>query len=366
MLPPTDQGHLRKYLATLGVAIVVASLAIGGFILQTQSDLLVEQSKINSASPTGRAALEKKQHLILLVMDWSPLVLGLLSLFGIALAIYGLRGWSKRQEVLDAKDRLDVEKTQAELDGLRASAQVVEEEKERAINEVLDEEPGDALREAVGSSDDADQSPELGDIGSRPGGSGVEVNGETPDIPAGKSQAGRVDVSNPRAREAARVATRQDIELLEGEFTQKLAQIFGARNVVAGAEVRKQSSDSPSGVFLDAVAIDPPSKAGFAFELKLNRHAILSNFYHGLIRSVVGARDLEDRRSLSAIKFTPVLVIVLSDETSTSKIQSLKMRLNSIVDVFIKSPKVLVYKREQFASLTSRQLYYDLNLAHQI
>lgn len=120
MLSPTDQGHIRKYLTTLGVAIVVASLGIGGFLLQTQSDLLVEQDKLAKLTPAARAAIERKQQIVLAATHWAPLVLGALAALGVGLAAWGLVGWRRKQLELDAKDRAELGKIEGERDKIHA------------------------------------------------------------------------------------------------------------------------------------------------------------------------------------------------------------------------------------------------------
>lgn len=137
---PTDQTHLRRYFATLGVAIAVGTLSLAGFFLQLQQQLLVTNSTLSKVTPTARGAILKRQeylYLGTLILPWFVLV-GFFG--GISLAIYGIVGWARRQRVIDEREDIGLQREQVELLQLTGA--------ERAAK--LDREVKESAREASG------------------------------------------------------------------------------------------------------------------------------------------------------------------------------------------------------------------------
>ena len=115
MFSPTDQSHFLKYVTTLGVAIVVATLGVGGVLLQTQSDLMIDRAKIATLTPTAQDALQQKQQDIALLLKIAPWVSAGLIAGGLILCTYGLLKWKNRQIALDEKDALEIAKLKTEI-----------------------------------------------------------------------------------------------------------------------------------------------------------------------------------------------------------------------------------------------------------
>ena len=92
-----DASHLRKYLATLGIAIIAGTLSIAGLALRLQDALLVKQVDLVELTPQARETLERRQDYegMIVVALPSFVVIGLL--LGAGLATYGLVGWADRQ-----------------------------------------------------------------------------------------------------------------------------------------------------------------------------------------------------------------------------------------------------------------------------
>lgn len=356
LLPPTDQGHLRKYLATLGVAIVVASIAVGGFILQMQSDLLVEQKKINEASETGRLALDKKQHIILFLFQWAPLALGALAAFGIGLAIYGLKGWAKKQKTIDQKEETEAEKVKVELESLQASEGRKALERERDVEAALKEIARDGSEEALGDLEcESVGGPQGSDEGDAEAGRHSDGSVPTGDAPSATASAAKGAVSRAEAR--------NEIVALENAFIQKLSSLFGKDNVVNGAQIlpAAQQDSEELGIYIDAVAVDPVSRQGFALELKSLRSTTPFRYYNALITCALAAKRLREMKMFSAQSFKPVLVIIIEDdEIGMSRIGLFRYQLEQVADLFAEAPKILIYAREQFMSLKNHELLYGL------
>jgi hypothetical protein len=100
----TDQTHLRRYFATLGVAIAAGTLSLAGLFLKLQQDLLVSQSTLASVTPTARSALLRRQEYLSVGTDVLPWFVLVGFLGGAGLSIYGIAGWARRQKVIDERE----------------------------------------------------------------------------------------------------------------------------------------------------------------------------------------------------------------------------------------------------------------------
>jgi hypothetical protein len=124
----TDQTHLRRYFATLGVAIAAGTLSLAGLFLKLQQDLLVTRSTLGKITPTARDALLRRQEYLSFgttILPWFVLV-GFLG--GIGLSAYGLVGWAKRQKVIDEREDIGLRRERVEL------RQLTEVEKEAKLD----------------------------------------------------------------------------------------------------------------------------------------------------------------------------------------------------------------------------------------
>jgi hypothetical protein len=155
MLGPTDQGHFLKYLTTLGVAIVVASLGLGGYLLQTQSDLLIKREELAKLTPVAREAIDHKQQVALQVTTFAPWVLGLMALGGVIMAVIGLTSWRKKQALLDKRDderaQAEVAKINRELELMQMTDQEKQEIKAAQAEELVVDEAAENIDPVVRS-----------------------------------------------------------------------------------------------------------------------------------------------------------------------------------------------------------------------
>jgi hypothetical protein len=111
----TDQTHLRRYFATLGVAIAAGTLSLAGLFLKLQQDLLVTQPTLKQLTPSARDALLRRQDYLSFgtaILPWFVLT-GFVG--GAALASYGLLGWARRQRVIDEREDIGLRREQVEL-----------------------------------------------------------------------------------------------------------------------------------------------------------------------------------------------------------------------------------------------------------
>jgi hypothetical protein len=133
----TDQTHLRRYFATLGVAIAAGTLSLAGLFLKLQQELVVPQSTLAALTPTARGALLKRQGYLALgttLLPWFVLI-GFVG--GISLSAYGIAGWAKRQRILDEREDIGLHKDQAELRQLsfEENARKLDREAEESVKQ---------------------------------------------------------------------------------------------------------------------------------------------------------------------------------------------------------------------------------------
>lgn len=136
-----DQSHLRKYLATLGVAIVASVISLAGLSLRLQGDLLVKQSELRELTPVGRAIILRRQHFLDVATTVLPWFLIVGCLIGLSLTTYGLVGWAKRQAVADELEDIAREKGKTELRKLTDEERVSRHEQEAESAAAQEEEP---------------------------------------------------------------------------------------------------------------------------------------------------------------------------------------------------------------------------------
>jgi hypothetical protein len=113
----TDQTHLRRYFATLGVAIAAGTLSLAGLFLKIQQDLLVRRSTLALLTPTARESILRREEYSIgtLVLPWFVLV-GFLG--GAGLSTYGMIGWAKRQKISDEREDLGLSRERVEYQKL--------------------------------------------------------------------------------------------------------------------------------------------------------------------------------------------------------------------------------------------------------
>lgn len=145
MLIGTENSHLRKYMTALGVSIIAGSFTLGGLFFRTQADLLVEANKVAALTPTAQRTLARRQDYLEFATFLLPWILATTVLIGIFLAVWGLRGWSARQRVIDQKQDAERDRSRLEVSKL-----------------TRDEEEAKRAREAVESVNLAPEQPKTG------------------------------------------------------------------------------------------------------------------------------------------------------------------------------------------------------------
>lgn len=304
---PTDQTHLRKYMTTLGVALVAGSISLAGLFFRLQGELLMTSKDLAATTPLARRTIVQRQRYLADATEVLPYVLAGGVLLGVCLAVYGLIGWARRQDVSDEIEELTREKSKAELRGLSDLERVARLEREAA-----------AVVEGEDSVDPVSSPPETRD-----------VLGTQPLPPARTAPPGG---SVLRTQSAARAAIAQ----LELTLAGKLIEAFPDPWVVSvGAEV-----SGKGGVRRQADFVVRGTQQSYVVELKLSggRNNIWNRVVDGISQVVSFAEMLGPN-------VMPVLVIVTEPGIQTSA--RILEQIDEYVKLFRSTPRVLLLDRVQ-------------------
>ncbi|MCM3555641.1 hypothetical protein M3697_11055 [Janibacter melonis] len=126
----TDQSHFRKYLATLGVAVIAGTLSLAGLFLRTNDGLLITAAELQKLTPSARHSIVMKQGYQESTARVLPALVALGVLTGAGLTIFGLRGWARRQQVTDEREDLERDKTRTEVRRLSAEERLAKTEQD--------------------------------------------------------------------------------------------------------------------------------------------------------------------------------------------------------------------------------------------
>lgn len=268
MLVGTENSHFRKYLTTLGVSLVAGSISLAGLFFKIQADLLVETSKIDSLTPIAQETLRQRQQYLHLATMALPYFLSVVVVVGLAMAIIGLKGWSRRQVVADSREEMESRKLEVEIRQLTAQ--------EKA--EKIDDEAREAVE--IRKSDS------------------VAVHVVTP------VESIRLDQSaEPPSLDSAREAIRG----AESKITKLLTSLFGDHRVRSDVFLQGERKYQ-----FDVVVSASGNSPGYVFEIKyLSRGVnLLSRVMDTGVRLATGVNLLE--RS-DGSRYIPVFVIVYED-----------------------------------------------------
>lgn len=128
-----DLADTARFLVSLGVAIMVASLGVPWLLLKDPYDLLLPVDALSKLTPDAQAAIAARQSTLLWVSERLAWIVGIGLSSGIGLVVCGWRHWIPRQALLDEKLRADTENA---MRALRTSSPA--EVAVKAVEEVSD------------------------------------------------------------------------------------------------------------------------------------------------------------------------------------------------------------------------------------
>lgn len=312
----TDQSHLRKYLATLGVAMVAGAISFSGLFLRLQDDLLVSRSDLDDLTPVAQDTIERRQTYLELATTALPWFLIIGCGVGVGLTIYGLVGWAERQPVADEMEDLARDREKAELRRLTDAERV----------ERLEEEAESVAVESVVADSPNDGDPT----------EGCNAHEATPHV-----------VVADRTRRTSEALGR----LLQAEIGlgQKVTDLLGSRYRI---ELGVQATRGSRRQEFDILA--RPTEVGeqYVFEIKYTRRltsAHRSVLDRAITRIAAGA-------SLFELPTVPVVVLIYEESTTPGVLARIRAHGEQLARTFDSSPRVLVLSRQELEALTPEDL----------
>jgi len=132
-----EYGDYYKFVASAGIALLVAAVLLPWLFLREPFDLAIEGSKIALLTPDAQNVLRERQHLIAAIITLIPFASVGLGLAGLAVTGFGLFRWHERQSIRDRGEDLGVQKLTKELEQMspeevKAKAQIEIESTEEA------------------------------------------------------------------------------------------------------------------------------------------------------------------------------------------------------------------------------------------
>jgi hypothetical protein len=303
-----DQTHLRRYFATLGVAIAVGTLSLAGVFLKLQQDLVVPESTLAKLTPAARSALLRRQEYLsfgVTILPWFVLV-GFFG--GLTLSIYGIIGWVRRQRISDEREDIELRKGRAELDQMTdiEKADKLDREAEEAVAGVAYETPTERARL------DIQLTPVL--------------DGQLPNV-------------------------RTGVAVIENELLKKLVAIYGSNRVESAVRV---GTAAGSIVEVDAF-VRLGNRSRIVFELKYS--ATTNNV---LNRIVAGLQNVA--RAASTVNGQGVLVVVAPSDATLGQLETWRRQAEEMAAEYRSVVKVYVGRYSEFVEMHPSEFAESLGL----
>lgn len=350
-----DASHLRKYLATLGVAIVVGTISLSSLVMRLQDELLVKQSELAELTPIARDTIERRQRYASVVTDLVPFLLFLGCMLGIGLAAYGVRGWAQRQGVADEIEDNERLRSRSEVRKLTA-----EEREDRVDDEVesllLGEVVADLLEQEPGSELELEPVPEPNPASSQP---------KPEPVPEPKPEREPVRVRVRPQRPATgtpgvgsslpRTEFRELIVRAEQTLQERVTEGFaGSHDILIGVEI----GEKPLARTVDLVAVPhSPRDRHIVFDVTVNRQLrnLSLNMSNALAQVGVAASLLSDRA-------VGVVVGVYQETPTVEEVHRLTARLKQQADTIRNAPRFILVSQDEFQSMGSKSFRSWLGL----
>lgn len=303
----TDQSHLRRYLATLGVAIAAGTLSLAGLFMNLQQDMQVTKSTLAQLTPTARGALLERQHYMAFGTSILPYFILAGFLGGLTLAAYGLIGWARRQRITDALEDLELKKGQVEL------RKMTDQEQAEELNREAEESADDVARASSPQDEQA-----IAEVKQR----------LVPDI-------------------------RNRTMILERSLVDKLASALGSDNIQTGIRAEGQASR----ITVDAIA--QLEDLNFVFELKYA--ADVAGFRRRLSDALIQVdRGVNAVMQSGARNVFGVIMFIIQDSVGDSELQRLIAYANETRSRLKLEHRVLIMRYSGFLSISPDALVVSL------
>ena len=119
-----EYSDLYKFLVSLGLALIVVSVAIPWLFLREPFDLLTSQQTLAELSPAAMEVWERRQDWIQIIVDWWWVLSLVLFVTGLILITFGFKWWRTNQLLADRKSKVETLRAETEYENLTAGEKV--------------------------------------------------------------------------------------------------------------------------------------------------------------------------------------------------------------------------------------------------
>lgn len=131
-----EYGDLYKFLASLGLALIVLAVVAPWLFLREPFDLQLEAGKLDGLTEGARSLILYRQQVTIALVRSVPWISGVLLLLGSTSLVAGLLGWKRSQGVLDRKQLADLVRVEKEIEKMSDEALKRKQESENVEGEV--------------------------------------------------------------------------------------------------------------------------------------------------------------------------------------------------------------------------------------
>ncbi|TCK98024.1 PD-(D/E)XK nuclease superfamily protein [Natranaerovirga hydrolytica] len=110
-----EYSDFHKFIVSLGTGLVVLAFTIPWFFLRESFGILVEENEIQKFPEKVQTILDIKQETIVYLLKFIPIISGIFGVIGVVLIIYGFINWSRKQQIIDKKEKASLDKALSEL-----------------------------------------------------------------------------------------------------------------------------------------------------------------------------------------------------------------------------------------------------------
>lgn len=258
-MPHVEFGNLYKFIASIGVLLMAAAVALPWLFAQSLSFLTIPADDLDGLTDGARATLIQRQEAAAVVQALLPWASAALFIIGLSLLWWGLRKWRSAQEWQDRGEQAETSRKEAEA--LKSKAEV-EPLPRDATEAKLESEVDESIEDAA------------------PAVSGAEVQSSSTPMTAAHREAER------RARmEALRGYESRTVGLLSSAYS---SAFHVSENV-------RLTTGKAVGVAFDAF-LDPKPDTPWA-QLAVDVKALPLRFadtriFESIMRMAVGTRDI--------------------------------------------------------------------------
>lgn len=359
-LPQVEFGSLYKFVASIGLVLIVAAVVLPWILLQSTAVLLIPKRSIAALPDSAGETIERRQLLVAWVQDHLPIpIFVVLALVGLCLLGWALFKWAPSQQRSDANEQIALQKNEVEFQKLTRNE----------VEEKLKEEVAETNAVLVdGTTSPAAASETPADLGTESGSSGGAPDSSTPPDAAQETDEpndapghdGREATEDPRERSRRLIA---QLRATEDQVARLFQEAFeGAFKVEREVKI---TSGTARGRVLD-ILLDPDrvSLAQLGVEVKRYGSQVMADRLSELLtRAAITTQDLSSGTVFTGARGRPreakaagVLVLVLNGEGFAANAFRIQRNVPAINSVMKRPVGVVLITHERLDSVQPGEL----------